>query len=172
MADQLISPAPLPELTAAEWRAAMGGFASGVTVVTSWAGDAPIGSTISAFTSVSLKPPLLLICLDLSNPLCGPVAECGGFGVNILGQDGQDLAKRFAFAPERERFAGVPFSAADGGAPRLAAAPVFIDCTLHSSHVAGDHLVVVGRGLRTVHGAAAPPLLHHRGAFATLAPVN
>lgn len=168
MADQLISPR-LPELTATEWRAAMGGFASGVTVVTSWRDGAPVGSTISAFCSVSLKPPLLLICLDLSNPLCAPIAECGVFGVNILAQDGQDLAKRFAFAPEDERFEGQAFRVADGGAPQLDAASVFIDCLAHSITTAGDHLIVVGQGLRTDQRGARPPLLHHRGAFGRLA---
>jgi 3-hydroxy-9,10-secoandrosta-1,3,5(10)-triene-9,17-dione monooxygenase reductase component len=167
MADQLISPA-LPELAAAEWRAAMGGFASGVTVVTSWRDASPVGSTISAFSSVSLKPPLLLICLDLSNPLCAPIAACAVFGVNVLAHDGQDLAKRFAFAPEDERFEGLAFRAADGGAPRLEAAPVFIDCVLQSSAVAGDHLVVIGRGVRTEIAAPRAPLIHYRGAFATL----
>lgn len=167
MADQLVS-TPSAELTAAEWRAAMGGFPSGVTIVTSWRDGAPLGSTISAFCSVSLKPPLLLVCLDLSNPLCAPIAACGMFGVNILAHDGQDLANRFAFAPEAERFEGQAFHHVEGGAPRLDAAPVFIDCALHSSFTAGDHLVIVGRGLRTAHRAPRAPLIHHTGAFATL----
>jgi 3-hydroxy-9,10-secoandrosta-1,3,5(10)-triene-9,17-dione monooxygenase reductase component len=168
MADQLTA-APPAAPTAAEWRAAMGGFPSGVTVVTSWRNGAPIGSTISAFTSVSLKPPLLLICLDLSNPYCAPIAKCGVFGVNILAHDGQDLAKRFAFAPEDERFDGQAFRHVEGGAPRLDAASVFIDCAVHSISTAGDHLVVLGRGLRTDHRAPRAPLLHYRGAFAALA---
>ena len=171
MADQLVS-APPAELTAAEWRAAMGGFPSGVTVVTSWRDGAPVGSTVSAFCSVSMKPPLLLVCLDLSNPLCAPIAACGVFGVNILAHDGQDLAKRFAFAPEAERFDGQSFRHVEGGAPRLDAAPVFIDCTLHSSFTAGDHLVVVGRGLRADRRASQAPLIHYTGAFAALAPAG
>jgi 3-hydroxy-9,10-secoandrosta-1,3,5(10)-triene-9,17-dione monooxygenase reductase component len=168
MADQLVS-TQAAELTAAEWRAAMGGFPSGVTIVTTWADGVPLGSTISAFSSVSLKPPLLLVCLDLSNPLCAPIAASGRFGVNILAHDGQDLANRFAFAPERERFEGQAFGCVEGGAPRLDAAPVFIDCALHASFTAGDHLVVVGRGLRSDHRAPRAPLIHYSGAFATLA---
>lgn len=168
MAGQLVS-AKSAELTAAEWRAAMGGFPSGVTIVTSWRDGAPLGSTVSAFSSVSLKPPLLMICLDLSNPLCAPIAACGVFGVNILAHDGQDLAKRFAFAPEAERFEGQAFRHVEGGAPRLDAAPVFIDCAVHSSFTAGDHMVVVGRGLRTDHHTPRAPLVHYRGAFTALA---
>ena len=169
MADQLVS-TPSAELTAAEWRAAMGGFPSGVTIVTSWRDGAPLGSTISAFSSVSLKPPLLLICLALSNPLCEPIRASGRFGVNILAHDGQDLANRFAFAPEAERFEGQAFDHIEGGAPRLDAAPLFIDCALHSIFTAGDHLVVVGRGLRADHRAPRAPLIHYTGAFATLDP--
>jgi len=168
MADQLISRLEAVP-TASEWRLAMGGFASGVTIVTSWRDGAPVGSTVSAFSSVSLDPPLLLVCLALGNPLCAPIAAGKVFGVNILAYDGQDLAKRFAFAPESERFVGQAFHSIGRGAPQLDQAQVFIDCILHSSVIAGDHLVVVGQGVRTEQISSAPPLLHHRGAFATLA---
>ncbi|CAN7335958.1 flavin reductase family protein [Phenylobacterium sp. LjRoot225] len=169
MADPLASLAetvPSPS----EWRLAMGGFASGVTIVTSWREGGPVGATVSAFSSVSLSPPLLLICLGLKNPLCAPIAASKVFGVNILGDDGQELAKRFAFAPEAERFEGLPFRRTGRGAPQLDQASVFIDCVLHESIIAGDHLVVVGRGVRTEHPSPRPPLVHHRGAFANLAP--
>jgi flavin reductase (DIM6/NTAB) family NADH-FMN oxidoreductase RutF len=169
MADQLVSP-PETVPNASEWRAAMGGFPTGVTIVTSWRDCMPVGSTVSAFSSVSLNPPLLLICLALDNPLCAPIADCKVFGVNILAHDGQDLAKRFAFAPEAERFQGQAFRATGRGAPQLDQASVFVDCVLHSSFVAGDHLVVVGQGARAEHHAPRPPLVHHRGAFANLAP--
>jgi 3-hydroxy-9,10-secoandrosta-1,3,5(10)-triene-9,17-dione monooxygenase reductase component len=163
MANQLTS-GPDP----AEWRAAMGYFPTGVTVVTSWRQGAPIGSTINAICSVSLDPPLLLICLDLANPLCDPVADCSLFGVNFLGEDGRDLALRFGVAPDTARFAGLAYGATDGGAPQLDAAAVFVDCAVESISQAGDHLLVVGRGVRTSHGRAAAPLLYHRGGFPKL----
>jgi 3-hydroxy-9,10-secoandrosta-1,3,5(10)-triene-9,17-dione monooxygenase reductase component len=169
MADPLTAPLAV-QPTPAEWRAAMGGFASGVTVVTSWRDGAPIGSTVSAFSSVSLEPPLLLICLGLQNPLCEPIADCGIFGVNILGDDGQELARRFAFALEEERFAGVDHRTAERGAPQIDQASVFIDCAVQSRQLAGDHLVVIGRGLRTDQRGARSPLLHYKGRFAGLAP--
>ena len=76
-------------VTSAEWRAAMGCFPSGVTIITSWDAGEPVGSTINAFCSVSLDPPLLLICLDNANPLRGPVEASGVFGVihQRLGQE-------------------------------------------------------------------------------------
>lgn len=175
MAPPLTAPAQQPDAAEAPgpapavWRAAMGAFPTGVTVATSWLGSEPMGSTINAFCSVSLNPPLLLICLDKLNPLFGPVQESGVFGVNILGcEDGERLARHFAVGPEIGRFAALPYRIAAAGAPQLEAAPVFIDCALEAIHDAGDHVVVIGRGVRVEHGPAAPPLLYHRGTFPKL----
>lgn len=168
MAGHLVSESrPVP--TAAEWRAAMGAFPTGVTVVTSWAGDAPVGSTINAFCSVSLDPPMLLICLDLANPIRPAVEASGVFGVNFLAEEnGQAAARHFATDPETDRFAAYGYTAASGGAPWLDIAPVFVDCAVENILVAGDHIVVVGRGLRVEHMPEAQPLLYHRGRFPKL----
>ena len=165
------APTPAREaLSPAAWRAAMGGFASGVTIVTTWEAGEPVGSTISAFSSVSLTPPLLLICLDLANPIRDALEAAGVFGVNILSEDGQGVARRFAREPLSGRFSEFAHHAAPGGAPRLEAAAVFIDCAVEHIHLAGDHLIVVGRGVAVEHGEAGPPLIHHRGRFQRLAP--
>jgi flavin reductase ActVB len=147
----------------AEWKAAMGRFPSGVTVVTSWVDGAPFGSTVSAFCSVSLEPPLLLICLALGNPMCESIAACGVFGVNILAEDSQALAQRFAFTPEAERFEALAWRAQPGGAPQLDDAPVFIDCRPRQIVTSGDHLVLIGEGLRTDHRSERPSLVYHSG---------
>ncbi|HUZ13340.1 MAG TPA: flavin reductase family protein [Caulobacteraceae bacterium] len=154
----------------AAWRAAMGYFASGVTIVTTWDGEAPVGSTVNAFCSVSLDPPLLLVCIDLANPIRGPLETAGVFGVNMLHEEGLDFARRFSNEPQGDRFQGLAYSAAPGGAPQLAAAPVFIDCILENLHGAGDHLIAIGRGRSIEQGAAAAPLLYHRGGYPKLAP--
>jgi flavin reductase (DIM6/NTAB) family NADH-FMN oxidoreductase RutF len=155
-----------PGPTAAEWRAAMGCFPSGVTIVTSWRDGAPVGSTVNAFCSVSLDPPLLLVCLAHANPICEPARRSGVFGVNILPHEGgADMAMRFAVTPEADRFSGLGYRSVEAGAPQLDLAPVFIDCALEAEYPAGDHVILVGRGLRTDHADAAPPLLYHRGAF-------
>jgi 3-hydroxy-9,10-secoandrosta-1,3,5(10)-triene-9,17-dione monooxygenase reductase component len=143
----------------------MGYFPTGVTIVTSWDGPTPVGSTVSAFCSVSLAPPLLLICLDNANPICGPLLGAGVFGVNFLNEESRELALHFAYNTDPDRFAAKPYHAAEGGAPQLDVAPVFIDCVVEQAHQAGDHLIVVGRGLRIDHASAHPPLLHHRGGF-------
>ena len=148
----------------AEWRAAMGQFASGVTIVTSWDGETPVGTTVNAFCSVSLDPPLLLACVDFSNPVLGPIERSGVLGVNILGAESCELARRFGRKSDDDKFAGVAYHA-EGGAPRLEAAPVFIDCRLEQAHDAGDHKIVIGRGVRVHHAASGAPLLYHKGAF-------
>ncbi len=154
--------------TPTEWRAAMGYFPTGVTVVTSWRDREPVGSTINAMCSVSLDPPMLLICLNHSNPLSGPVRRCGVFGINILGEEDQSLARHFATAPENERFKTLGFRTISGGAPQLDAAPVFIDCVVECVHEAGDHIILVARGVRTDIASNAPPLLYHRGAYSKM----
>jgi flavin reductase (DIM6/NTAB) family NADH-FMN oxidoreductase RutF len=146
----------------------MGRFPSGVTVVTSWVAGQPFGSTVSAFSSVSLEPPLLLVCLALENPMCRAIPESGVFGVNILADDGQDLARRFAFLPEPERFIGLGWRHEPEGAPQLHEAPLFIDCRVHQTLVAGDHLVVVGEGVRTDHRSTRPSMVYHRGQMQAL----
>jgi 3-hydroxy-9,10-secoandrosta-1,3,5(10)-triene-9,17-dione monooxygenase reductase component len=143
----------------------MGRFPSGVTIVTSWDGETPVGTTVNAFCSVSLDPPLLLACLDLTNPALAPVERSGVFGVNILGVQGGELARLFGSKLESDRFAGLPWRARDGGAPQLEAACMFVDCVLEHAHAAGDHKIMIGRGVHLEHAAAGPPLLYHKGGF-------
>jgi flavin reductase (DIM6/NTAB) family NADH-FMN oxidoreductase RutF len=156
--------------TPAEWRTAMGYFPSGVTIVTTWDREEPVGSTINAFCSVSLEPPLLLICLDLKNPIRSALEAARIFGVNILPEDGRPIAQRFAREPLADRFREFPYRARPGGSPQLKAAPVFIDCAVTDIHAAGDHLIAVGRGLRIEHASTAAPLLYHRGQYPKLTP--
>lgn len=152
--------------TPAEWRAAMGQFPTGVTIVTTWHGDVAVGSTINAFCSVSLEPPLLLICLSDVNPLREAIKDSGVFGVNILGEGDPGLAMTFAKGPPTGApVAADDFHAGENGSPHLKSALTFIDCKVQDWHVAGDHFIVIGRGLRTHHAHARPPLLYHRGGF-------
>jgi len=152
------------------WRQAMGCFPTGVTIVTTWdtladGSPDPVGSTINAFCSVSLDPPLLLICLDLKNPIRAALERSRRFGVNILCSDSHALAMRFASEPLTDRFSQYAWSAADDGAPRLHDAPVFLDCQVQDIHTAGDHLVIIGRGVGAHVDPDRQPLLYHRGAF-------
>lgn len=158
----------MPAPTPADWRTAMGYFPTGVTIVTSWQDRKPVGATINAICSVSLEPPMLLICLGSANPLLEPIRRTGVFGVNILDENSGDVALRFAKPPEDTRFDPYPFRSIDGGAPQLDVSPVFVDCALESIHAAGDHFVLIGRGVRTDRPAAVPPLLYHKSRFSKL----
>lgn len=154
--------------TPAEWRSAMGYFPTGVTIVTTWDESEPVGSTINAFCSVSLEPPLLLICLDLNNPIRAALERSRVFGVNILNDACSGVAIRFARDPQSDRFAEFAWGADEGGAPHLADAPVFVDCQVQDIHTAGDHLVIIGRGVGARVDPQPAPLLYHRGAFPKL----
>ena len=154
-------------VTPLQWRAAMGRFATGVTIVTSWDHDEPVGTTVNALCSVSLDPPLLLICLDHSNPTLAPLQAAGIFGVNILPSECVDLAWRFGRDPSGGRFDGVEHHC-DGGAPRLGVAAAFIECRVEQTHDAGDHRIIVGHGLSIADCSEAPPLVFHRGQFPKL----
>ncbi len=154
--------------TSAEWRAAMGFFPSGVTIVSTWDGEEPVGSTINAFCSVSLSPPMLLICVGLANPIREALERARIFGVNILDHECRHVARRFATEPLTGRFETFPYRAAPGGAPQLDLAPVFVDCAVEHIHTAGDHLIVVGRGVRIEHTPTATPLLYHKGQYPKL----
>jgi 3-hydroxy-9,10-secoandrosta-1,3,5(10)-triene-9,17-dione monooxygenase reductase component len=158
--------------TSAEWRAAMSSFPTGVTIVTSWADREPVGSTINAFCSVSLEPPMLLICLDRANPLVVPVEQSGVFGVNILCEDSQHVALRFARPPLDSRFSEFGYHSVGKGAPQLDAAPVFVDCRVENTYSAGDHLVLIGRGVRVDHVSVALPLVYHKSRFARFPPTT
>jgi 3-hydroxy-9,10-secoandrosta-1,3,5(10)-triene-9,17-dione monooxygenase reductase component len=158
--------------TPAEWRAAMGYFPSGVTIVTTWDGEAPVGSTVSSFCSLSLDPPLLLVCLGRANPILAPLKQCGVFGVNILREDGHQLARWFGAPAQADRLDPSHYRPGARAAPQLEAAPVFIECTLEAAHDGGDHVIVVGRGARIEHTSSAPPLLYHKGGFLTLVSPN
>ncbi|MFF9480769.1 flavin reductase family protein [Streptomyces sp. NPDC014733] len=158
----------------AAFRAALGHFASGVTVITAPApaegGAGPAGFACQSFASLSLDPPLVTFMVARTSTTWPRIARAGVFCVNVLGAGQGALCRAFAVSGA-DKFAGVRHTPAPvTGAPRLDAVPAWIDCTVHAVHTGGDHLIVVGRveALGTEPAAAAEgPLLFHRGAFGT-----
>jgi flavin reductase (DIM6/NTAB) family NADH-FMN oxidoreductase RutF len=151
------------ELEPARLRAALGHFATGVTVVTAAANGARHGSTANAMSSVSLTPPLLLVCLRDESLTLAALLESGRFAVNVLHADQQDLARRFA-----RRDAGWDGVAHRDG--RLDGALATLECAVHDVAEGGDHRIVVGRVVTVEHpDEHAPPLLFYRGAYGGLA---
>ncbi len=126
-------------------RNAFGAFLTGVTVVTTLdAKGAPIGFTANSFTSVSLDPPLLLICLAKRSYNYTTLTEAPGFAVNILAEDQEAVSNIFA-RPSEDRFASVDWRPGPHGAPVLEGASAWFDCSTHQIIEAGDHAILIGR---------------------------
>ena len=122
-------------------------YASGVSVVTTVHDGKLRGITVNAFASVSLNPPLVLICLASESESKEWMAESGIFAVNILSDDQEFLAERFAArAPiVNTRFDGVPYTTASAGSPILADSLAWYDCRVETMYEGGDHTIFIGR---------------------------
>jgi flavin reductase (DIM6/NTAB) family NADH-FMN oxidoreductase RutF len=150
------------------FRAAMGCFASGVTVVTACTAEGqPVGLTVSAFSSVSLRPPLVMICLGERTSNLESFRR-GPFTVNILADSQRDISTRFAEKRD-DRFDGVHHAPGENGAPVLAGCLAAVECDVQDIVTAGDHDIIVGLVTRVSGAEEGPPLLHWRGQYAGLA---
>ena len=149
----------------ADFRKAMGSFAAGVTVVTTCHEGRLIGTTVSAFSAVSLDPPLVMVCLKRDSRTLAALGRVKSFCVNILASDQGDLAHRFAKSGADDRFALTAVEAGVCGAPLLAGCSAAVECDLHAAHDGGDHEILVGRVLRVMVDEAKAPLVYVRGGF-------
>jgi flavin reductase (DIM6/NTAB) family NADH-FMN oxidoreductase RutF len=150
-----------------EFRSVLGRFPSGVTVVTTKAADASdSGMTVSAFCSVSLEPPLVLICIEKSASAYQALTSSTGFVVNILSAGQEQIARRFAIV-DIDRFEGVGYSRSQNGFAVLDDALGLIECTTVAQHDAGDHTVIVGE-VEAARAETGTPLLYYRGGYAQL----
>ncbi len=128
-----------------DFRDALRRFPSGVTIVTVKAGDVTHGLTVSAFASISPEPPLVAIVIDRGHRALSVLEQPGAvFAVNVLCQDQQALSDRFAWVKDQDRFAEGDWTTAATGAPVLADATAWLDCTIHSRSPAGTHCLYVG----------------------------
>ena len=149
-------------------RDAMGCFATGVTIVTALdAAGVPVGLTANSFTSVSLEPPLLLVCIANSSGTAPALREAGHFGVNVLQIGQQPASNRFA-TRGADRFANLPWAPGQTGVPLLGSSLVSFECERESLHEAGDHFILVGRVVRAQFEPHRDPLLYFRGKYRRL----
>jgi flavin reductase (DIM6/NTAB) family NADH-FMN oxidoreductase RutF len=174
------------------YREIIGRFATGVTVVTTMSdepygaadvgpmarfpaspGDRdpspplhPWGTTVNAFSGLSLDPPLVLVCIGRGRKIHPVIAAAGRFAVNILGEDGQDLSDCFAGAPSsypRSAFCRAPYRIGATGVPILESAIAHLECTLERAIDAGDHTIYIGRVVDAgMHDDDQLPLLYFR----------
>lgn len=150
------------------FRSVLGRFASGVTVVTARdANGRDVGMTVSAFCSVSLVPPLVLICIDHTASSHAPLLDTSHFAVNILSADQEAISRRFASIDDAMRFDGVGYSRGASGAALLDDSLAHIECRRVAEYPAGDHTVVIGE-VEAAVAHSASPLLYYRGGYAQL----
>ena len=159
-------------IRATAFRNAMSSFPTGVTVVTVASGDGDMhGMTVNSFSSVSLDPLLVLVCLNEASRGCGLIEHAGAFVVNVLAAGQQAVSRWFA---DRTRpagstmFDGIPFERGVTGCPVLAGTAASFDCRLRQSHRAGDHLIVLGEVVALVHRPQLEPLVFHAGTYKAL----
>jgi flavin reductase (DIM6/NTAB) family NADH-FMN oxidoreductase RutF len=154
-----------PDFSALEFRASLGMFATGVTIVTarSAAGDL-VGLTANSFNSVSLAPPLVLWSLSQGAGSMAAFSNGMHYAINVLAADQQRLAEQFA-TRSGDRWAGVQFTEGVSGAPLLEGAAATFECFNRSQYAEGDHVIFVGEVERCGHRENASPLLYHGGKF-------
>jgi flavin reductase (DIM6/NTAB) family NADH-FMN oxidoreductase RutF len=151
----------------AVFREVMAGVCSPVAVVTAADGSRPHGSTVSAFTSLSLHPPMVVVALDRTSRLLALIRDTGRFGVNVLGSGQSALARDFA-RRDGDRFAAAPWRLEDG-LPRLEGTTGWLACRAAELVPGGDHVLLLGEVTRAqpAHGS---PLTYFRRTFGTHAP--
>lgn len=150
------------------FRSVLSRFASGVTVVSALDADgADHGMTVSAFSSVSLTPPLVLACIDHAASMHGVLTSAEFFGISILSLEHEPLARHFADAAV-DRWAGVRSVRGTTGVALVEGALAHLECRVDSRHDAGDHMIVIGEVIEGTVAAGPPPLIYFRGGYAEL----
>jgi 3-hydroxy-9,10-secoandrosta-1,3,5(10)-triene-9,17-dione monooxygenase reductase component len=155
-------------ISAGDFRRALGCFATGVTVVTTRQQDgSPCGLTASAFTSVSLEPPLVLVCVDKKSDSYPHFGPAGVFAVNVLDEDQQAISSRFATSGGN-KFTGLAYTWSEIGAPILERRLAVLECRIVHTYEGGDHVIYVGEVMRAEAGTGRP-LLYYCGRYGALA---
>ncbi|MDA7419039.1 flavin reductase family protein [Xenophilus arseniciresistens] len=163
--------AQAPDFSAPEFRAALGMFATGVTIVTARAADGSlVGLTANSFNSVSMNPPLVLWSLARRAGSMPHFSAGSHYAINILAADQKALAERFA-ARDVDRWRDVDYVEGAGGAPLLAGTVASFECFNRSRYDEGDHVIFVGEVERCSHRDGTAPLLFHGGRFYTEHPL-
>ena len=158
------------QLALRDLRTALGSYATGVTIISTYAADGqPVGITVNSFASLSLAPPLILWSLNAASPSRETFDAAPHFAVNVLAADQIDLSRRFA-TRIAHKFKDVPIEAGRTGVPVLQGCAAVFECRRQSTHEGGDHVLYIGC---VEHYAAAPqraPLLFHLGHYRALGP--
>lgn len=153
----------LPPIDDVAFRNVIGHFASGVTIITTTEGDQLFGTTVSAFSSLSVDPPMVLVCLNQSSSTHDALLSTGKFAANVLSSAQGELAVRFA-RPLDNRFEGLRLETGAAGQPLLPGRLAGMECAVEETHVGGTHTVFFGRVL-SAEAHLGEPLAYYRGQF-------
>ena len=150
------------------FRSVLGRFACGITVITTLDREnRDVGMTVSAFCSVSLRPPLVQVCVDHETSLHAALKQNQRYGVSILAADQEALSRRFSTPGSTRRFDGIGYRRGESGMVLLDDALAHLECRTVASHEAGDHTIFVGE-VESASARGAQPLLYYRGGYAQL----
>lgn len=155
-------------LSDATFREAMGHFVTGVTVVTTRHDGIPLGATVSAFSSLSMDPPMLLVCLNRTSETGTAIAEAGDFTVNFLSDSQSDLAMRFA-SRSSAKFDGVALASGPGEHPVLEGALGWVRCRVVETSYGGTHRILIAEAV-AAGVAGGEPLTYFKGGFGDFTP--
>ncbi len=148
----------------------LGHWITGVAVVAARQADGtPCGLTATAVSSLSLDPPLVLVCVERSADTHDCIQRAGAFSVNVLSDDAERLARRFAACDLDNKFDGVAYRTETSGAPVLGDAIAWVDCTLRDAVPGGDHTIFIGEVV-AADAINAVPLVHYRGGYGRFRP--
>lgn len=153
------------------FRKALGCFATGVTVVTTLHPDrhTPAGVTVSAFSSLSLDPPMVLFCLGQQTSSIESFKTHGHFAINVLSETQRDISIRFASRSE-DKWKGITWEKGVAGVPLLPGCIATLECKLVNVVEGGDHLIFIGKVERLTHQEGGSPLIYFRGAYMEYGP--
>lgn len=149
----------------AHFRAVLGHFPTGVSVITAIDDDRPVGMAVGSFFSLSLDPPLVGFCVARSSSSWPAVRRSGRFCANVLAADQQPLCRQFAVSGG-DKFDGLSWQPGSTGAPRLDGVLAWVDCTIDAVYPGGDHEICIGRVAGLAVERSHPPLLFFRGGHA------
>ncbi len=147
----------------AQFKLAMSHFASGVTIVTTEHEGRTYGMTVASFASLSLRPPLVLVCIERAVKTHDAIASSRKFAVNILEQGQAEISNRFASRIE-DKFAGVATRRGELGVPLLDSSLTSIECSVREHLPGGDHSIFVGE-VQHVHASEGTPLIYYRSGY-------
>lgn len=147
----------------AHFRLAMSHFASGVTVVTTSHEGRQYGMTVASFASLSLHPPLVLVCVERSVKTHDAIAASGKYGVSILSSAQADISSTFASRSD-DKFTGIELVPGDLEVPLIAGALTAIECRLYDRLPGGDHTIFIGEVMK-IHTTEGDPLLYFRSGY-------